>query len=264
MKALTDEDLRINEQAKEVAASVLGDSVLAATRCEQITQDMQAEAAGVGGVVRGMAKFARGQMTVMSKVTPGMGSVEKMGKELRGGGLPKSFVLAVTDKQVAALEDKQKGGQLAAGKVLKSWGRDDIHGRAGVAVGVPGDDRQQLTLYIPMGESKNKYMRAAAAQQAKVAAQYGQAAQGQPVRFLVAKDAASQAVIDELSKNAPAPGANVMIGGQSVADMMAAAGGGAAAGGPTEQLAKLADLHERGVLSDEEFAAQKAKILDQS
>ena len=38
MKALTDEDLRMNEQAKDVAAQVLGESVLAATRCEQITQ----------------------------------------------------------------------------------------------------------------------------------------------------------------------------------------------------------------------------------
>jgi len=54
-----------------------------------------------------------------------------------------------------------------------------------------------------------------------------------------------------------------MIGGQSVADMMAQAQGGAvaAAPDPTEQLTKLADLHERGVLSDEEFAAQKSKIL---
>ena len=30
---------------------------------------------------------------------------------------------------------------------------------------------------------------------------------------------------------------------------------------PTDQLAKLADLHRQGVLTDEEFAAQKAKLL---
>ena len=30
---------------------------------------------------------------------------------------------------------------------------------------------------------------------------------------------------------------------------------------PTEQLAKYAKLHEQGVLTDEEFAAAKAKIL---
>jgi Short C-terminal domain/Phospholipase_D-nuclease N-terminal len=32
-------------------------------------------------------------------------------------------------------------------------------------------------------------------------------------------------------------------------------------GGSAEELNKLADLHSRGVLTDEEFAAQKAKIL---
>jgi hypothetical protein len=30
---------------------------------------------------------------------------------------------------------------------------------------------------------------------------------------------------------------------------------------PIEQLKKLADLHDQGILTDEEFAAQKAKIL---
>jgi Short C-terminal domain/Protein of unknown function (DUF3592) len=33
---------------------------------------------------------------------------------------------------------------------------------------------------------------------------------------------------------------------------------------PVDRLAKLADLKERGVLSDEEFAAEKAKILGES
>lgn len=251
MKALTDEDLRMNEQAKEVAASVLGESVLAATRCERITEDMMIEAAGSGKVMRGMAKFGRGQMKVMSKITPGMGSVQKMGEELRGGGLPKTFVLAITDSKVAAVEDKERGGQLVAGDVLKTWGRDEIYGKGGAAVMVPGDDRQQLTLYLPAGETNNKYLKAAAAQAAKMGSNV------RPVRYLVAKDDASQAVIDLLSVNAPAAGANIMIGGQSLAGMM----GQAAAVDPTEQLSRLADLHERGVLSDDEFAAQKAKIL---
>lgn len=30
---------------------------------------------------------------------------------------------------------------------------------------------------------------------------------------------------------------------------------------PVEQLSRLADLHDRGVLTDEEFAAQKARLL---
>jgi flagellar biosynthesis/type III secretory pathway M-ring protein FliF/YscJ len=38
----------------------------------------------------------------------------------------------------------------------------------------------------------------------------------------------------------------------------AAAGSGST---PADQLSKLADLHAKGLLSDEEFAAQKAKIL---
>ncbi len=35
----------------------------------------------------------------------------------------------------------------------------------------------------------------------------------------------------------------------------------AAAADPIEQLTKLGELHASGVLTDEEFAAQKAKIL---
>jgi Short C-terminal domain len=36
---------------------------------------------------------------------------------------------------------------------------------------------------------------------------------------------------------------------------------GAAAPDPIEQLRQLGELHEQGVLTDEEFAAQKAKLL---
>ena len=55
---------------------------------------------------------------------------------------------------------------------------------------------------------------------------------------------------------------NIMIGGQSLQDMMAQAGGAApVAADPTEQLGRLADLRDRGVLTGEEFAAQKARIL---
>jgi Short C-terminal domain len=69
-----------------------------------------------------------------------------------------------------------------------------------------------------------------------------------------------------------------MIGGTSLEDMVAqaqaqAAQGAGAAGGapaapapadPIEQLEKLAGLHQRGVLTDEEFAAEKAKLLGAS
>jgi hypothetical protein len=46
---------------------------------------------------------------------------------------------------------------------------------------------------------------------------------------------------------------------------VAQAGGNAAvASDPTEHLGRLVDLRDRGVLSDEEFAAQKARILSGS
>jgi hypothetical protein len=32
---------------------------------------------------------------------------------------------------------------------------------------------------------------------------------------------------------------------------------------PVDQLTRLADLHSRGALTDEEFAAEKAKIISQ-
>jgi hypothetical protein len=35
----------------------------------------------------------------------------------------------------------------------------------------------------------------------------------------------------------------------------------AASGDPLERLARLGDLHDRGVLTDAEFAAEKAKII---
>lgn len=45
---------------------------------------------------------------------------------------------------------------------------------------------------------------------------------------------------------------------------MAGAGSSAPAGGRIGQIQKLAELHERGALTDAEFAAEKAKILSQS
>lgn len=182
-------------------------------------------------------------------------------KQMETGGLPNSFVLAVTASKVYAIEDKHDGGKLVAGKVVKSWDRDGFTAKQNttpglnVSSGVP-DDRQILIIYLPLEGGKSRYMQAAARQTAA----YG--SPGMPHRVALAKDEASQKVIDAVTANAPAPGANIMIGGQSLSDMMAQAG--AQAADPAEQLAKLADLHERGALTDEEFAAQKAKILGTS
>jgi hypothetical protein len=177
--------------------------------------------------------------------------------QMETGGLPSSFVLAVTTDKVYAIEDKHDGGKLLGGKVLKTWDRDSFTAKlnpvAGLNVssGVP-DDRQILIIYLPLDGGKSRYMQAAARQTAA----YG--SPGMPHRVAVAKDDASQKVIDAVTANAPAPGANIFIGGQSLPDLMAQS---AAPADPADQLTKLADLRDRGVLTDEEFAAQKAKIL---
>ncbi len=247
MKELTQDDLRINEQAADVAAKVVGEPVEAAARCEQVTQDMRMEAAGVSGINRGIMKVMRAPARIfMPSTSSGL-------KKMQTGGLPKSFVLAATKDKVYALEDKQDGG-----KVLKTWDREGfsakkLTGRGPLASGAVPDDRQMLTIYLPI-DSKNRYMKAADRQMQA----YG--SPGQPHQLALAKDAASDKLIDAVASKGPA-GANVMIGGQSLQDMMQQS---AAQADPAQQLSQLADLHERGVLSDDEFAAQKAKLLGQS
>ena len=69
MKALTDEDLRLNERAASIASSALGENVEAACRCEQVTQDQQLETFGVGAVNRG---FVKGAMKLNRAIMPRM------------------------------------------------------------------------------------------------------------------------------------------------------------------------------------------------
>ena len=239
---------QVNEQAVGVATSALNDSVVAAAHCEQVTQGQQLKAAGVGGATRGMAKFGSKMGRTMM---PGVGN---MAKGLEGGGLPESFILAVTSTQVCAIEEKEKKGQLVPGKVLKSWDRDGFRASLGsdamnAASGVP-EDRQQITLYLPLDDSKNKYLAAAAQMQAQAGVT------GQPTRFQIAKDEASNALAKELVGDTPAM-PNIQIGGVPVQ----IPGQAAPAADSTAQLEKLAQLHASGALTDEEFAAQKAKII---
>jgi hypothetical protein len=242
----------MNQQASTIAAAVLSEAVIAATRCEQVTEDMKLGAAGVGGVSRGLMKGMKSMNRVL------MPSVGGVSKELQTAGLPKSFVLAVTDSQVHALEDKHDGDKLVAGKILKSWSRDGFVAKRGaermnMATGVP-EDRQVLTLVLPIEGGKGRYQQAMARNVAAAGSP------GMPHKVMVAKDAPSQNVIDTLVSASAGP--NIQIGGQSLQDMIAqAAGNSPAAADPTERLSKLADLHDRGVLTDEEFATQKAKIL---
>jgi len=245
---------QVNQEAAGVATEVLNDSVVAACHFEQVTQDQQLKAAGIGGATRGMAKFGT---KLGEGMMPGVGN---MAKGLRGSGLPDNFILAVTSNQIVAIEEKDKKGKLVKGKVLKSWNRDEVRasmGGADVMAAVSGtpDDRQVITLYLPLDGSKSKYLAAAAEMQAKAGAQ------GQPTRFQIAKDETSDAVAKELIGDAPAM-PNVQVGGvpiQQMAQMPGQPAGGGA--DSTAQLEKLAQLHASGALTDAEFEAQKAKII---
>ena len=81
---------QVNQQAVDVATSTLNDTVVAAAQLEQVTQDQQLKAFGVGGATRGMAKFGKKLGGAM------MPSVGNMSKGLETGFLPKTFILAVT------------------------------------------------------------------------------------------------------------------------------------------------------------------------
>jgi hypothetical protein len=244
---------QVNQEAAGVATEVLSDSVVAACHFERITQGQQLKAGGIGAGTRGMAKFGRkvGEVTM-----PGVG---KMAKGLEGSGLPENFILAVTSNQVHAMEEKDKKGKLVKGKVLKSWNRDEIRasmGNAQIVGAISGtpDDRQVITLYLPLDGSKSKYLAAAAQMQAQAGVS------GQPTQFQIAKDEVSDAVAKELIGDAPAV-PNVQIGGVPIQQMGQMPGQPAAGADSTAQLERLAQLHASGALTDEEFAAQKAKII---
>lgn len=247
---------QVNEQAATIASQVLNEPVIAAARCEQVTEDQRMRVAGIGAGTRGMArasnKMGRGMM-------PGVG---KMAKGPRSAGLPDVFLLAVTSTQVHALEEKEKKGRLEPGKLLRSWDREGFMAKLGAPVvaavsGAP-DDRQILILFLPLDES-NKYLAAAASAMAATGSP------GKPYNFMVAKDGPSQAIIGELVPSGAAPA--IQVGGMSAeaAFGQAAAWGQGfpqpAAADSTAQLTQLAQLHASGALTDEEFAAQKARII---
>jgi hypothetical protein len=250
---------QVNEQALNVATNVLNDSVVAAARLEQVTQDQQLEAFGVGGATRGMAKFGKKLGGAM------MPSVGKMSKGLETGNLPKTFILAVTSDQIHAIEEKEKGDQLVPGEIIKSWDRATFHANIGndaiAAVSGAPDDRQMITLYIPLTDSNNKYLKASS----NIAARAG--SPGQPIRFMMARDEASDTLAKEVVGDQPQM-PNIQVGNmplnvpqQMPGQMAGQMPGQAPAADPTAQLEKLAQLHASGALTDEEFAAQKAKII---
>jgi hypothetical protein len=246
MKALSEEELLINQQAATVAASVLPEAVLAATRCEQVTDAMTAEAVGVGAVTRWGMRVSR----KMSRAMPAMTSVGGMAKYMEMAGLPDSFILAITAGHVYALEDKRDGGQLVPGKVLKTWDRG-FRASFGTpqmqrSMGVP-DDRQMLILFLPIDGGGNRYLSAAARNNPGA---------GFPHKFMVARDAPSQRVIDELRPSTP----TVITGGKITA-------GGAPFAPPqpsaAQRLQELETLRASGVISDAEYAAKRERIISE-
>ena len=64
----------------------------------------------------------------------------------------------------------------------------------------------------------------------------------------------------------PTSGDRAAADAQALADQLNASGSGAAAAAedPLDRIAKLAQLHKEGALTDEEFASLKAKILGRS
>ncbi len=239
---------QINEQAAMACERLLNEPVTAACRLEQVTTDMAAGAAGVGGVTRGMMKFNR-------KLGRGlMPSVGKMAEGLEGGGLPDSFLLAVTSTQVAAIECKEKAGSLVAGKVLRSFPRQGLTAklsdpRMNAPSGVPGS-RRVLILYLPLDGSRSKYLAAAERNLEAM----GSA--GMPTKFMIAEDAASDALVKELTGGTQPTAPTLTFAPSGIQGF-----GAGPAVDNTAALERLAALHRSGALTDAEFAAEKAKII---
>jgi hypothetical protein len=210
-----DELLGINQQAATAAAAVLSEAVLAATLCQSRKPHL-------------------------------------LGRGLAGlGGLPDSFILAVTAGSVYVIEDKRKREQLFAGQVLRSWVRSGF--RASVDPRpfspVPADC-QLLRLILPIEPVKSPAMNRQLKKVAEMAAARG--LPGAEFAFVVGCDAPTEGVIDALTQSSP--GARPTV----------AAGAGTPLQSSTAQrLQELESLHATGVLSDAEYTAKRGQIISE-
>lgn len=181
---MTPDELKWNEQAAGAAGAVLSEQVEAATRCQELKVGMAVGAVGMG---KGMQGMANASMSISKGMTKFMGKSMRGVGEMRTGGLPSTWLIAVTPTKVHALECKEKKGKdLSAGKVLQTWDRQGFQAQRGMdiaasAQGVPAD-RQILTLYLP-----NQML-------ANMAPGIGQ-----PTQFMVGRDPASEAVVSALA-----------------------------------------------------------------
>jgi hypothetical protein len=235
-----DELVGINQQAATAAAAVLSEAVVAATLCQS--------------KIPFEAKFNHRSRWFGRGVTETQANENRITKAedwLASGGLPDSFILAVTAGSICAIEDKRKGEQLFPGTVLKSWVRSGF--RASVdprplSTTVPADC-QLLRLCLPIEAVKN---RAISRQLEKVAEMA--AARGLPPvaehAFVVARDAPTQGVIDALTQSSP--GARPMV---------AAGAGAPPQSSVAQRLQELESLCATGVISDAEYTAKREQII---
>lgn len=235
------------------ASAVLSEPVEAATRCEQVTRDMQRQASGFGGLTRGLMRAN----DALGRATPGR--MGHMSTQMETAGLPNSFILAVTRSHVHAIEERQQGDDLVPGRVLKSWDRAGFQARRGndranAYRGVPAD-RQVLILFLPV-QGRGRIMQAAARNAAAAGSP------GFPHQMMVAKDAPSQRVIDALGATGSA-GPNIVIGGKRLQDIIAekAAPAAMAPSQPSvaQRLQELETLHASGVITDAEYTSSGSK-----
>jgi hypothetical protein len=201
MKALSgDELVAINQQAVTAATAVLSEPVLAATLCQsRIPFEKKVDHRS-----RWFGRGVTEQQANDNRIT----STEVW---LASGGLPDSFILAVTAGSIYVIEDKRENAQLFAGQVLKSWVRSGF--RASVDrrpfSPVPADC-QSLRLCLPIEPVKNRAMNRALKQAAEMAAARG--LPGAEHAFVVGRDAPTEGVIDALIPSSPGAGPMVAAG----------------------------------------------------
>jgi hypothetical protein len=259
MKPLSgDELVGINQQAATVAASVLSEALVAAT----LTQSRIPFEKKFNHRSRW---FGRG-VTEQGAYDNRIQSPEVW---LASGGLPDSFILALTASSIYVIEDKRQGVQLFAGQVLKSWVRSGFRAsvdRRPLSSSVP-TDCQLLRLTLPIEPVKNR-----AINRALQAAVERAEATGRPPAaehaFVVGRDAPTEEVIKALTQRNAGAAPTVTIGGQDAGHVAAGAAppASSATAAPAQpptarRLQELESLRATGVISDAEYTAQRAQII---
>jgi len=228
------DDTQLNDQAKAAASAALGAPVVAASMCTRF-----------GSSDRAAAVFGAHSLQGASlRLTNVFNRTARSFNQ----GLPEHFLVAVTEGGEYVVWDRAGLGPVLAPQQM---------------FGTPADG--QVVVVHPPPD-----MRSMSRANKKVAMAVGR---GVPVQLLFGKDATSQSVVDVLVADGHAQGARQPIVWNSNSGVPfpglpgaapPAAPAAPAADTTVDQLEKLADLHSKGVLDDAEFAAQKARILNEA